>query len=325
MKKEYYQELNYQPESRYFPIPPSEQGIPTVTASYWVQAVDGEAILEGVHFDRTGETLYFVECKRNRVMKVDMATKQVSVFYDLEAANPGIGVSAVKIHKDGRIFVACCNKDYKTGGEVIYINPDGSGHTSVLKGYVVNDMVFDPNGGFYITHFVGIVGNEIGGVYHISPDYSKVTPILEHLAGPNGIGLSTDGRLLWVSETNRSQILRIELEEDGVTVPPFGVSVVYHTIASLGPDSIYVDDDDNVYCAMMGQARVMVFNQHGWPIGQVLMPEREKGLNPRSSHPTVRPGTRELYICTSGDSGEGAWIVRAGSFAKANTHAYHLA
>lgn len=40
-----------------------------------------------------------------------------------------------------------------------------------------------------------------------------------------------------------------------------------------------VDGKGNVYVAIYGQGRVLVFNNKGIPIGQILLPEREKGLN----------------------------------------------
>lgn len=325
MTKEYYQKLEYKPGDKYYPIPPAEAGLTTVTAAYWKQVTTAPDILEGVHFNRTGDILYYVDCTTNCLMQVDMKTEEVSVVFDVQAKNPNIGVSASKVHKDGRIFVACCNKDYKTGGEVFAVNPDGTGYETIVTGYVADDITFDSKGGFYITHFTGLPGSTAnGGVYYCTPDYKEVHPVLEGLAGPNGAVLSKDEKILWITETNAARVLRIELADDGYTIPIFGVTIVYHTYGFMGPDSLCLDDDDNVYVACFGQARVVVLNKEGWPIGQVLMPDRENGLNRRSSHPTIRPGTKDLYVCTSGELGEGAWIMRAGSYATANSKAYFL-
>ena len=50
-------------------------------------------------------------------------------------------------------------------------------------------------------------------------------------------------------------------------------------------DSVCIDSDDNLYVAMYGQGRVLVFNKRGYPIGQILMPGRDEGKMLRSTHP----------------------------------------
>ena len=79
-----------------------------------------------------------------------------------------------------------------------------------------------------------------------------------------------------------------------------------------------VDSDGNLYVAMYGQGRVLVFNGNGIPIGQVLLPGRRDGHNLESTSMALKPGTNELYIVTNdGAGGEGATIFRARVFAKA--------
>ncbi|MNT98957.1 Lactonase drp35 [compost metagenome] len=76
-----------------------------------------------------------------------------------------------------------------------------------------------------------------------------------------------------------------------------------------------VDADGNVYVAIYGQGRVMVFNQIGIPIGQVLLPGREQGHNLLSTSLAIDPNTNTLYSVTSdGDKGQGATIFNAKVF-----------
>jgi lactonase len=78
------------------------------------------------------------------------------------------------------------------------------------------------------------------------------------------------------------------------------------------------DSDGNLYVAMYGQGRVLVFNRNGIPIGQVLLPGREEGHNLSSTSLAIRPGTDDLYIVTSDAAGgQGASIFHARAFAKA--------
>jgi lactonase len=183
----------------------------------------------------------------------------------------------------------------------------------------VDDLVFDSKGGFYFTHFVGTLRDPIGGVYYVSPDMKIITPIFKNMAGPNGVALSTDEKALWITETYAGRVHRISLEN------PHSAFVAYYSNGFLGPDSCSVDEDDNLYVAMFGQARVLVFNPYGHLIGQVLLPDRENGHNLCSSHPLVRPGTKELYRPACDDiGGENAWLFQAGSYAAGHGRAFQF-
>ncbi|EPG7745338.1 hypothetical protein MBO61_001978 [Klebsiella pneumoniae] len=76
--------------------------------------------------------------------------------------------------------------------------------------------------------------------------------------------------------------------------------------------------EGNVYVAISGQGRVMVFNRNGLPIGQIVLPDRDKGRNLKSTSLAIRPGHRELFIvANSGTEPGGAMIFRSGAFAPA--------
>lgn len=316
------EKLSYRPGDQFAPIPPAEAGLQTIVAEHFVQVLPDRGLLEGVQFDRTGENLYFVECQSHRVMKVNMATKEVSTVISVEDNENVRYPSAIKIAKDGRIWLPCCSEDYYRGGKIVSFNPDGSDLRIELENYVADDMVFDSKGGYYFTHFVGKVDDPNGGVYYVPAGTKRVFPVMENLAAPNGVALSPDEKTLWITETCGGRLLRMCLEYDDVCIPAyipaFGTQAVYKTIGNLGPDSISTDADGNVYCAFFDQSRFMVFNRNGFPIGQILMPDRDKGMWPRSSHAVIRPGTQELYMCSSGDNGEGSAIFRCGAFAGAN-------
>ena len=84
------------------------------------------------------------------------------------------------------------------------------------------------------------------------------------------------------------------------------------------------DSNGNVYVVMYQQARVLVFNDNGIPIGQILLPGREAGSNLRSTSLAFVPGTNEVLIVTNdGPGGQGANIFRAKGFAKGVTMYSH--
>ena len=92
-------------------------------------------------------------------------------------------------------------------------------------------------------------------------DFKSITPVIQNISVANGVALSTDERVLWVTETTTNRLHRIELEEDGVTIAPFGATIPYYFTGHEGPDSCCIDSDDNLYVAMYGQGRVLVFNK----------------------------------------------------------------
>jgi lactonase len=300
------------PELAYVPVPPAEQMLPTLVAEPWFKVSDRFLQLEGLCFDRAGR-LYLLEVFGGTIFRLDLDTMKLATVFEATGRNP----AALKVHKDGRLYV-CCLGDF-SNGEIFAVNPDGTQRETIVEGYVADDMVFAKDGGFYFTHFVGTSCEPTGGLYHVSADARKVTPIMENMAGPNGIALSTDERMLWATETNANRLHLIELGADGTSIAPYGTGVPYHFTGWHGPDSCSIDSADNLYVAMYNQGRVMIFNRYGFPIGQVLIPGRERGHHLRTTHPMMIPGTDDLLICTNDhEGGEGSWIFRSKGFASAH-------
>lgn len=290
------------------PVPYSERSIPTEQAKPFFKVTASHTVLEGPSFDRAGNLL-FSDVKGQRLLQLS-ATGVMSEISRFESGNPG----GTAIHKDGRIYVAVI-ADQFTRGWIVSMNPDGTSPVVILKpeqGFVPNDLVFDKAGGFYFTDFRGDSTSPTGGVYYVAPDNRTITPVLQHLSLANGIGLSPDGSTLWVTESGRNLLHKINLS-DPTTIAPLGSSIPYH-FTGPAPDSLRVDHQGNVYVAMMRQGRVMTFAPNGVPIGQVLVPERDEGGNLLSASLALSPITNEIYIVTAdGRAAGGAAIFRASS------------
>lgn len=299
-------------DKQLYAIPAAEKNLPTVTAQRWIKVSEQGMQLEGPSFDRDGN-LFFVEVFGGQVLKADPQGK-LSVVVQKNA----LGSAGLAIHKDGRLFVAGLG-NFKDTGNLTAYNPDGSGKQEIIAGdknYLVDDLVFDSTGGFYFTDFKGTSTEPSGGVYYVPADGQSIVPILPKLAIANGIALSPDGKTLWVTEFATGLLHRIELK-DAQTIAPFGEAVVYR-FNGPSPDSMRVDQDGNLYVAMYSQGRVLVLNPNGIPIGQILIPGRDKGHFLRSTSLALKPGTNEVYLVASdGDLGEGSAIFRAKGFAKA--------
>src|SRR4051795_13722124 len=127
-------------------------------------------------------------------------------------------------HKDDRNFLRPTGRaeDYATGRieqvdietgvtRVLYDSCDGV----PLKG--PNDIVFDAAGGFWFTDLGKTYGRlmDRGAVYYARIDGSLIREVIFPILTPNGIGLSPDGRTLYVSETETSRIWSYPITGEG--------------------------------------------------------------------------------------------------------------
>jgi lactonase len=286
------------------PLPPELDKLPTIKAEPWVLVDnDPNILLEGPAFDREGN-LFVTSIFDSRLFKIT-PRKQVT-FIQLP---DGLLPDGIAIHEDGRLFIACLS------GRVVTVNPDGSNLTDLPryngKPASANDLVFDSqNGNLYVTDFTGTVAEPTGGVYRFSNNYTKVEPVIEHLASANGVGIAPEGNVLWVSETCRNEIVRIELLEDGISINPIaGVTIPCRFSGGPGgSDSLRIDVEGNVYQCMIFQGRAQILNNRGVPIANVLIPGREQGKHLTTSNLAFKPGTDEAYIMAGGEGG--AWIYK---------------
>lgn len=276
-----------------------------------VQGIGRGLQLEGPAFDTKGN-LYFVEVFGGKVFRLTPDKTMTIILGENELSPAGLA-----IHWDGRLYIAGLG-NFKDTGSVVSSRPDGSDMQTVVgtkEGYLPDDLVFDAQGGFYFTDFRGTSTEKVGGVYYMSPDQSTIEPVLPNMAIANGVALGPQGKFLWATEFSAGRLHRVALQ-DATTIAPFGTAVPYQ-FTGPAPDSIRTDQDGNVYIAMYGQGRILVFNRNGMPIGQILLPGRGDGHNLRSTSMAFRPGTSDLLIFTNDwDQGEGSQIFRAAGFAK---------
>lgn len=292
------------------PLPPSEANLPTIKAEPWLQVEpDPNVFLEGPSFDREGN-LYVTSIFDGRVFKITPNKKVTTIFN-----KKGVLLDGTAIHKDGRLFVACLS------GELIAMNPDGTNVTYIEPRYQgkpksLNDLVFDSKGNLYVTDFTGNFADPTGGVYRFSSDFKTVNPVIERLASANGIALAPEGNVLWVSETCRNALLRLELLEDGITINPIaGATVPYRfTGGPGGCDSMRVDVEGNVYQCLIFQGRAMILNKRGVPVANVLIPGRDEGKHLGTTNLAFKPDTNEVFIMAWGKGG--AWIYKFRGLAK---------
>ncbi|MBY4638295.1 SMP-30/gluconolactonase/LRE family protein [Sphingopyxis sp. XHP0097] len=85
-----------------------------------------------------------------------------------------------------------------------------------------NDIVFDASGGFWFTDHghVRASGRDHGAVYYATTDGQRLSLQRAAMIGPNGIGLSPGGDILYVSETMTARLWAIDIVMPGVLTPP---------------------------------------------------------------------------------------------------------
>ncbi len=247
------------------------------------------SFLEGPSFDRAGN-LYVVDIPYGRILRISPAGEFTQV------ARYDGWPNGLKIHKDGRIFIA----DHLRG--ILVVDPSNGHVTPVLdrvrreglKG--VNDLVFASNGDLYFTD-QGQTGlqDATGRVYRLKPD-GHVDLLLDTIPSPNGIVLTPDEKFLMVAVTRANQIWRMPLHADGSTSKVAAFITLSGGLA--GPDGLAMDAQGNLAIAHCGLGTVWLFSRLGEPLYRMRSPAGLATTNVAYGG----PGNKHLYV-TESDSG----------------------
>jgi gluconolactonase len=255
----------------------------------------GLSFPEGPVAMRDGSVV-LVEIERQTVSRV-LADGTVQVI-----ARTGGGPNGLAAGPDGAFYV--CNNggfawrlemgllrpamqasDY-LGGRIERVDP-GTGTVSVLYDHCganrlngPNDLVFDTHGGFYFTDLgkTRARDRDHGVIYYALADGSKIVEVAFPCLTPNGIGLSPDGKVLYVAETEPARLWAFDVNEPGVVTrqgwpSPNGGRLV----AGLGGfqrfDSLAVDAAGNICVATLITGCISVITPDGKLARQVAMPD----------------------------------------------------
>jgi gluconolactonase len=136
-----------------------------------------------------------------------------------------------------------------------------------------NDLVFDDHGGFWFTDFGTFQPEsaESGGVYYARADGSHIEPALFPLNHPNGIGLSTDGKRLYIAETPKGRCLAYDLAAPGVLAN--GDAEVLALPDGQLVDSLAVDGDGHVAVATLVTGAISDISPDGTRVDQYMLPD----------------------------------------------------
>ena len=143
-----------------------------------------------------------------------------------------------------------------------------------------NDIVFDASGGFWFTDLgkTRPRDRDRTGVFYARPDGSSIREVLFPLdGGPNGVGLSPDGKRLYVAETWTGRLWAWDVPSPG-TVPPATPLGNGGTLLHARPnaemfDSLAVDAAGNVCVATLVNGGITVVPPSGDGVRHLAMPD----------------------------------------------------
>ena len=141
-----------------------------------------------------------------------------------------------------------------------------------------NDLVFDAHGGFYFTDLgkTRARDRDHGTIYYARADGSHIVEVAHPALTPNGIGLSPDGRVLYVAETEPARLWAFDIIEPGVVAKqgwpsPSGGRLVIGLAGFQRFDSLAVEASGNISVATLISGCISVIAPDGKLLRQVKM------------------------------------------------------
>jgi gluconolactonase len=133
-----------------------------------------------------------------------------------------------------------------------------------------NDIVFDDAGGFWFTDHGKTFerSRDMVGVFYAKADGSHIEEAVFPMENPNGIGLSPDGKRLYVAETYTAKLWAFDIEAPGKlakgeSLTGTGAQFVYGAGGYSWFDSLGVDSAGNICVATIGNGGISVVSPQG--------------------------------------------------------------
>jgi gluconolactonase len=144
-----------------------------------------------------------------------------------------------------------------------------------------NDIVFDPFGGFYFTDSGKSRERErdYGGIYYAMADGSRISEVAFPMWSPNGIGLSADSNVLYVSETESGRLWAFDIIEPGVFEKHPSTAHGGRLVTGLPGfqkfDGLALDEEGFVYVTTPVTGAITVIGPDGSLIEQQFVPDSD--------------------------------------------------
>lgn len=262
---------------------------------------EGFTFTEGPAWDPAG-SLYFTDIPNTTIHRLD-ADDQLSTFTKESGTANGLMVVA-----DGRMLA--CQMD----GQVVAYDLK-SGESKVLASKfegkrfnAPNDLVIDKAGGIYFTDPLfrapTPLPQTIQAVYYISKSGS-VSRVTDHIAAPNGIGLSPDGKKLYVIPSRQSEMLVYDVSSPGKLTGGKTFCRLTQPAGKdgTGGDGMAMDVKGNLYITT--NLGVEIFDPAGKKLGLVKFPKQPAnvtfaGKDRKTMYVTARQGLYRVRMPIAG-------------------------
>ena len=218
------------------------------------------SFLEGPSFDRDGN-LYLVDVAHGRIFRVSGAG-EFTVAADYRGQPNGL-----KIHQDGRIFIA----DHQNG--IMELDPINGKVTALIprerlpdfKG--CNDLFFASNGDMYFTD-QGQTGlhDPTGRLYRYRAD-GRLDCLIDNIPSPNGLVMTPDETVLYLAVTRANAVWRVPFQLDG-SIVKVGTFIQFPSGIG-GPDGMAMDQAGNLVVAQVGSGCAWQFSPLGEPLARI--------------------------------------------------------
>jgi gluconolactonase len=243
--------------------------------------------------------LYYVGWVSNTLSKWD--GKTTTVLNHTE----GCGHNGLALTKQKTFLLACTNDPGAileldlTGKQLQRWDADSNGKK--FDGGI-NDIVATANGGAYATVFgpyadPPIPTLVIGKILYLGPGSQKWVEIADDLNYANGVGVSPDGKTLYVSQTVSNCILKFTIEADGTLSHRSNFALLNVLTKNkndspwLGPDSMKIDSKGNIYVAQWFGGKILKLSPGG-----KLLHVFEIAAGDGTTNVAFGQGEKELYV-----------------------------
>jgi len=243
--------------------------------------------------------LYYVGWVSNTLSKWDGKTTTVLNH------TAGCSHNGLALTKQKTFLLACTNDPGAileldmTGNQLRRWDTDSSGKR--FDGGI-NDIVAAANGGAYATVFgpyadPPIPTFVIGKILYLAPGSQKWVQVAGDLNYANGVGVSPDGKTLYVSQTVSNCILKFVIEADGTLSHRSNFALLNVLTKNksdspwLGPDSMKIDSKGNIYVAQWFGGKILKLSPDG-----KLLHVFEIAAGDGTTNVAFGDGEKDLYV-----------------------------
>jgi gluconolactonase len=239
--------------------------------------------LEGPSFDREGN-LYVVDIFASRIYRISPVGKwEMVIEYD------GFP-NGLKIHKDGRIFVACRKYglallDVKRGR----VETIADGPRRGQKFRSLNDLVFHSSGDVYFTE-QGRTGlqDPTGRVWCLRPS-GQLEMVVDTVPSPNGLVFNPAETELFIAVTRGNCVWWVDMAD------PERRAALFVQMHAQGPDGMAMDQNGNLVIAHAYHGAAWIYDRDAAPLYYIKSPRGKMLTNMAYGGPE----NRTLYMTES--------------------------